>query len=124
MGVELFSAGLDAVELMRRRFALHHVVVELVRHDNGLAGKRIGRKLKYDILAQGQAGGKAYAFAIEQFARKSRAARIGLCVCVEQQLGITSAEGTSFGTHELLDALGRSVGRFADTAEYGNLSIR
>ncbi|MFR7797866.1 MAG: hypothetical protein ACLU37_06985 [Collinsella sp.] len=63
------------------------------------------RKLEDDVLAQSQTGGEANAFAIEQLARKS-AAGIGLRIRMEQQLGITGAEGTSFGAHELLDAFG------------------
>lgn len=58
VGVKLFGASLGTVELVRRRFALHHVVVELVRHDDGLAGKRISRKLEDDVLAQSQTGAK------------------------------------------------------------------
>jgi len=42
---------------------------------------------------------------------------------MEQQLGITGAEGTSFGAHELLDALGGSIGRFTDAAKNGGLGI-
>ena len=123
MGVKLFGASLGTVELVRRRFALHHVMVELVRHDNGLAGKRISRKLEDDVLAQSQTGDEANAFAIEQLARKSRAAGIGLRIRMEQQLGITGAEDTSFGAHELLDAFGGSVGRFTDAAKNGGLGI-
>ena len=92
------GASLGTVELVRRRFALHHVVVELVRHDDGLAGKRISRKLEDDVLAQSQTGGEANAFAIKQLARKSRTAGIGLRIRMEQQLGIDGAEGTSLGS--------------------------
>ena len=123
MGVKFFGASLGTVELVRRRFALHHVVVELVRHDDGLAGKRISRELEDDVLAQSQTGGEANAFAIEQLARKSRTAGIGLRIRMEQQLGITGAEGTSFGAHELLDAFGGSIGRFTDAAKDGDLGI-
>ena len=123
MGVKFFGASLGTVELVRRRFALHHVVVELVRHDDGPAGKRISRKLEDDVLAQSQTGGEANAFAIEQLARKSRTAGIGLRIRMEQQLGITGAEGTSFGAHELLDAFGGSIGRFTDAAKNGGLGI-
>ena len=42
---------------------------------------------------------------------------------MEQQLGITSAEDTSFGAHELLDAFGGSIGRFTDAAKNGSLGI-
>ena len=124
MGVKLFGTSLGTVELVRRRFALHHVVVELVRHDDGPAGKRISRKLEDDVLAQSQTGGEANAFAIEQLARKSRTAGIGLRIRMEQQLRIAGAEGTSFGAHELLDAFGGSIGRFTDAAKNGGLGIR
>ena len=43
---------------------------------------------------------------------------------MEQQLGITGAEGTSFGAHELLDTFGGSIGRFTDAAKNGGLGIR
>lgn len=42
---------------------------------------------------------------------------------MEQQLGITGAKDTSFGTNELLDAFGGSIGRFTDAAKNGGLGI-
>ena len=42
---------------------------------------------------------------------------------MKQQLGITGAEGTSFGAHELLNAFGGSIGWFTDAAKNGGLDI-
>ena len=42
---------------------------------------------------------------------------------MEQQLGITGAEGTGFGAHELMDAFGGSIGWFTDAAKNGGLGI-
>ena len=83
----------------------------------------VRRKLEDDVLAQSQTGGEANAFAIKQLARKSRTAGIGLRIRMEQQLGITGAEGTSFGAHELLDTFGGGIGRFTDAAKNDDLGI-